>query len=379
VRTRKFEVTTNEAQRNARWGQQLAPCRCASQCRRSSRLENQAAVTVGNCGVTSASAALPRRRSGGRRQPPRQSVGPRATDSEQTTASASLEEMIRNMGSDVTGRLALGRGETCRLRAPSRRRSVEEKAVVEQVVETPRPVSSFVTIGVARNGQRQKHRRIQTPPVDSDGHGVYHFRGIKSVTRRRNIGADEHETHHESNLRSLAEAVPTGGHKSYAIVGLCLSLVILPSQASGTRQGRSPLAERALIEPIHAENRGAPFTVRTDRSFTDIVVGNSDVWRMCVSRFTDSSVYVQAKNNTGATNVVVLRFLKAIIGRRLILNVRDRFSTISNRRSTVPSPCQCVGRQYQNGGCVFRAKFRDGPSLCKGARNWPDSLADNLY
>jgi hypothetical protein len=64
--------------------------------------------------------------------------------------------MIRNMGSDVTGRLASVEENltTVRTVAPQ---VVEKEVIVERVVEVPAAIPAFVTIGVARNGQRQEY------------------------------------------------------------------------------------------------------------------------------------------------------------------------------------------------------------------------------
>ncbi|MFD1196046.1 Flp pilus assembly protein CpaB [Seohaeicola saemankumensis] len=71
----------------------------------------------------------------------------------QTARLAALEEMIRSMGSDVTDKLAEVEQNLVAARAG-------EPQVVEKevVVEVPPAAPSFVTIGVARNGQRQEYR-----------------------------------------------------------------------------------------------------------------------------------------------------------------------------------------------------------------------------
>jgi len=165
VRTVTFEVTTNEAQKLT-LGATIGTLSLALRNVVGVEVEEPSRMTVGELGVTAASAALAAAQEAAQEAAAEaERMAQEQQISEQTTRLASLEEMIRNMGSDVTGRLASVEENLTAARtvAPP---VVEEKAVVEQVVETPRPVSSFVTIGVARNGQRQEYTVESNAPVD---------------------------------------------------------------------------------------------------------------------------------------------------------------------------------------------------------------------
>ena len=159
-------------------------------------------------------------------------------------------------------------------------------------------------------------------------------------------------------LRSLAEAVQRAAIKSLPIVGLCLSLVILPIAAQA-QDRQVALGGESVIEPITLKP-GFTLTVRTDRSFTDIVVGNSDV--ADVFPLTDSSVYVQA-NNTGATNVSFFGPEKQLLG-VMILNVRVDFNDLQQAiNRAVPKANVSVANI--NGRVRVSGEVRDGPSLAR--------------
>jgi len=161
VRTVTFEVTTAEAQKLT-LGATIGTLSLALRNVVGVEVEEPSRMTVGELGVTAASAALAAAQDAAADA---ERLAQEQQISEQTTRLAALEEMIRNMGSDVTGRLASVEENLTAARTVAPQ-VVEEKAVVEQVVETPRAVSSFVTIGVARNGQRQEYTVETNETVD---------------------------------------------------------------------------------------------------------------------------------------------------------------------------------------------------------------------
>lgn len=149
VRTVTFEVTTEEAQKLT-LGATIGTLSLALRNVVAAEIEQPSRMTVGELSVTSASAALAAQKA----------EAERLAQEQRTTAEAdrlaALEEMIRNMGSDVTGRLASVEENltTVRTAAPQ---VVEREVIVERVVEAPAAIPAFVTVGVARNGQRQEY------------------------------------------------------------------------------------------------------------------------------------------------------------------------------------------------------------------------------
>jgi pilus assembly protein CpaB len=149
VRTVTFEVTTEEAQKLT-LGATIGTLSLALRNVVGAEIEQPSRMTVGELSVTSASAALAAQQAEAER------LAQEARNAAETDRLAALEQMIRNMGSDVTGRLASVEENltTVRTVAPQ---VVEKEVIVERVVDAPVAIPAFVTIGVARNGQRQEY------------------------------------------------------------------------------------------------------------------------------------------------------------------------------------------------------------------------------
>lgn len=149
VRTVTFEVTTEEAQKLT-LGATIGTLSLALRNVVGTEIEQPSRMTVGELSVTSASSALAAQKAEAER------LAQDARNAAEIDRLAALEEMIRNMGSDVTGRLASVEENltTVRTVAPQ---VVEKEVIVERVVEIPAAIPAFVTIGVARNGQRQEY------------------------------------------------------------------------------------------------------------------------------------------------------------------------------------------------------------------------------
>jgi hypothetical protein len=113
-------------------------------------IEEPSRMTVSELNVTSASAALAAQQAEAER------IALEEQNAVQVDRLAALEEMIRNMGSDVTGRLASVEENLTTVRA-TEPQVIEREVIVERVVEAPQVIPAFVTIGVARNGQRQEY------------------------------------------------------------------------------------------------------------------------------------------------------------------------------------------------------------------------------
>lgn len=139
---------------------------------------------------------------------------------------------------------------------------------------------------------------------------------------------------------------------------LCFSLSTFPV-ASQAQERRVALGGDSLIEPILMKP-GFTLTVRTDRPFSDIVVGNSAV--ADVFPLTDTSVYVQA-NNTGATNVSFFGPEKTLLG-VMILNVRLDFTDLQQAINRAV-PNANVSVDNINGRVRVSGDVRDGPSLAR--------------
>jgi pilus assembly protein CpaC len=137
-----------------------------------------------------------------------------------------------------------------------------------------------------------------------------------------------------------------------------MMLVILPASLQA-QERMVALGGESVIEPILIKP-GFTLTVRTDRPFSDIVVGNPSV--ADVFPLTDSSVYVQA-NTTGATNVSFFGPNKALLG-VMILNVRVDFNDLQQAiNRAVPNANVSVANI--NGRVRVSGEVRDGPSLAR--------------
>lgn len=145
-----------------------------------------------------------------------------------------------------------------------------------------------------------------------------------------------------------------------AVSALLLALAVATHPAASLAQERMvALGGESVIEPVLMKP-GFTLTVRTDRPFSDIVVGNSAV--ADVFPLTDTSVYVQA-NNTGATNVSFFGPNKTLLG-VMILNVRLDFNDLQNAiNRAVPNANVTVDNI--NGRVRVAGEVRDGPSLAR--------------
>jgi pilus assembly protein CpaB len=149
VRTVTFEVTTEEAQKLT-LGATIGTLSLALRNVVGAEIEEPSRMTVSELNVTSASAALAAQQAEAER------IALEEQNAVQVDRLAALEEMIRNMGSDVTGRLASVEENLTTVRA-TEPQVIEREVIVERVVEAPQAIPAFVTIGVARNGQRQEY------------------------------------------------------------------------------------------------------------------------------------------------------------------------------------------------------------------------------
>jgi pilus assembly protein CpaC len=146
--------------------------------------------------------------------------------------------------------------------------------------------------------------------------------------------------------------------KAVSALLLCLAVATYPA-ASLAQERMVALGGESVIEPVMMKP-GFTLTVRTDRAFSDIVVGNSAV--ADVFPLTDTSVYVQA-NNTGATNVSFFGPNKTLLG-VMILNVRLDFNDLEQAiNRAVPNANVTVDNI--NGRVRVAGEVRDGPSLAR--------------
>lgn len=152
VRTVTFEVTTEEAQKLT-LGATVGTLSLALRNVVSADAEEPSRMTLNELNMTSTSATLAAEQAAAE-EAARQIEQERLD--EQTARLAALEEMIRNMGTDVTGKLAEVEENLAAARTVEPQ-VVEKEVIVERVVEVQPPKPSFVTIGVARNGQRQEY------------------------------------------------------------------------------------------------------------------------------------------------------------------------------------------------------------------------------
>lgn len=164
--------------------------------------------------------------------------------------------------------------------------------------------------------------------------------------------------HLAKRLFTIGQGARKTAMQALSVLGLCLALAALP----GTVQAQErivALGGASVIEPIIMKP-GFTMTVRTDRPFSDIVIGNSSV--ADVFPLTDNSVYVQA-NNTGATNVSFFGPSKELLG-VMILNVRVDFNDLQQAiNRAVPNANVSVANV--NGRVRVSGEVRDGPSLAR--------------
>ena len=146
VRTVTFEVTTEEAQKLT-LGATVGTLSLALRNVVAAEAEQPARMTLSELNIPSTAATL---------AAAQEQASEEERQSEQTLRLAALEEMIRNMGTDVTGRLASVEENLTAART-AEPQVVEKEVIVERVIEVAPAVPSFVTIGVARNGQRQEY------------------------------------------------------------------------------------------------------------------------------------------------------------------------------------------------------------------------------
>jgi pilus assembly protein CpaB len=158
VRTVTFEVTTEEAQKLT-LGAAIGTLSLALRNVVGAEIEEPSRMTVSELNITSASAALAAEQAEADR------LAQETQNAVQTDRLAALEEMIRNMGTDVTGRLASVEENltTARTTEPQ---VIEKEVIVERVVEVPPAIPSFVTIGVARNGKREEYTVETLKPAE---------------------------------------------------------------------------------------------------------------------------------------------------------------------------------------------------------------------
>jgi pilus assembly protein CpaB len=152
VRTVTFEVTTEEAQKLT-LGATIGTLSLALRNVVGAEIEEPSRMTVSELNITAASAALAAEEAAVREA---EREAQEAQSTAETDRLAALEEMIRNMGTDVTGRLASVEQNLTEARTVEPE-VIEKEVIVERVVEVSPAVPSFVTIGVARNGQRQEY------------------------------------------------------------------------------------------------------------------------------------------------------------------------------------------------------------------------------
>ncbi|MDX1822720.1 MAG: type II and III secretion system protein family protein [Paracoccaceae bacterium] len=155
------------------------------------------------------------------------------------------------------------------------------------------------------------------------------------------------------------------GQRARLAASRALAAVVLATLAAtlpvavAAQERMVALGGESVIEPIMLKP-GFTLTVRTDRPFSDIVVGNSSV--ADVFPLTDTSVYVQA-NNTGATNVSFFGPNKSLLG-VMILNVRVDFNDLQQAiNRAVPNANVTVANI--NGRVRVSGEVRDGPSLAR--------------
>lgn len=166
-------------------------------------------------------------------------------------------------------------------------------------------------------------------------------------------------------MKTILNRVIPIGQRARLAASRALAAVVLATLAAtlpvavAAQERMVALGGESVIEPIMLKP-GFTLTVRTDRPFSDIVVGNSSV--ADVFPLTDTSVYVQA-NNTGATNVSFFGPNKSLLG-VMILNVRVDFNDLQQAiNRAVPNANVTVANI--NGRVRVSGEVRDGPSLAR--------------
>lgn len=152
VRTVTFEVTTEEAQKLT-LGATIGTLSLALRNVVGVEVEEPSRMTISALNVTAASEELAATQAAAAEA---ERLAQEQQISEQTERLSALEEMIRNMGSDVAVRMATVEENLSAARTVEPE-VIEREVIVEREVEVPRAVPAFVTIGVARNGQRQEY------------------------------------------------------------------------------------------------------------------------------------------------------------------------------------------------------------------------------
>ncbi|MFU8865931.1 MAG: Flp pilus assembly protein CpaB [Rhodobacterales bacterium] len=152
VRTVTFEVTTEEAQKLT-LGATIGTLSLALRNVVGVEVEEPSRMTISALNVTTASEELAATQAAAAEA---ERLAQEQQISEQTERLSALEEMIRNMGSDVAVRMATVEENLSAARTVEPE-MIEREVIIEREVEVPRAVPAFVTIGVARNGQRQEY------------------------------------------------------------------------------------------------------------------------------------------------------------------------------------------------------------------------------
>lgn len=164
-------------------------------------------------------------------------------------------------------------------------------------------------------------------------------------------------------MRKMTETVSrpfyaTGGIIARALCAIALCAVLAGlAQTAQAQERMVALGGDSVVEPVTIKP-GFTVTLRTDRPFSDIVVGNAAV--ADVFPLTDRSVYVQA-NAQGATNVSFYGPNRELLG-VTILNVRVDFNDLQQAiNRAVPNANVTVANV--NGRVRLSGEVRDGPSL----------------
>lgn len=157
-------------------------------------------------------------------------------------------------------------------------------------------------------------------------------------------------------LTDLGRGVSRFAARTMSLAVVIAALATLPATLEA-QERLVALGGDSVVEPVQLKP-GFTLTVRTDRAFSDIVVGNSAV--ADVFPLTDMSVYVQA-NSPGATNVSFYGPNKELIG-AMILNVRVDFDELQQAiNRAVPNANVSVANV--NGRVRVSGEVRDGPSM----------------
>ena len=162
--------------------------------------------------------------------------------------------------------------------------------------------------------------------------------------------------HLKDRLTGLGQGAVTFASRALALAVMVVALAGLPATLQA-QERMVALGGDSVVEPLLLKP-GFTLTVRTDRPFNDIVVGNTSV--ADVFPLTNNSVYVQA-NNPGATNVSFYGPNKELLG-AMILNVKVDFEELQQAiNRAVPNANVSVANV--NGRVRVSGEVRDGPSL----------------